>query len=249
MNITYKTKGGGIFSHFQGVIQSLGLHPSLDTIENVFVNVDTDNPNKAPRLPITSNFYNSVLEQNEEYTNITPIVSLAVYRDIFTDNLYPQFQKAASKIKLHQNIIQRIPENIGSDTLGIHIRLTDMNTCHHTQYGFVHIEQYLEVIHKQKGNYNNIFVASDNEQSLMLIKNEFNNIIHNDVSNRATYEEDPRREHLQFLRSQINNETFWHDSFVEMASLSKCGYLIYRVSNLSNCALCFSNTITGVTRL
>ena len=42
----------------------------------------------------------------------------------------------------------------------------------------------------------------------------------------------------------MHREFFWVDSFVDMLSLSRCGILLYKLSNLNNTSLFFSKTLT-----
>ena len=45
------------------------------------------------------------------------------------------------------------------------------------------------------------------------------------------------------------DEDFWIDTFLEMLSLSKCNTLIYRVSNLNNASVLFSQAIKDTVKI
>lgn len=45
---------------------------------------------------------------------------------------------------------------------------------------------------------------------------------------------------MQLQFDMVNSEEFWVDSFLDMLSLSKCGDIICRVSNLNNASISFN---------
>ena len=119
-----------------------------------------------------------------------------------------------------------------------------MNTRNKDSYIFK-----IEEIISKNTNINKIFVASDNDILLDELKNYFPNLISNPASNRWHSPDDPNGSYAEYQYNQMANEQFWIDSFVEMYSLSKCGYLLYSTSNLSHSSLFFSNTISKIYKL
>ena len=83
--------------------------------------------------------------------------------------------------------------------------------------------------------------GSDNEFSLQKIKENFD-IIHNDTNNLNKTEHGGV--YYNYQLDNMHREFFWVDSFVDMLSLSRCGVLLYKLSNLNNTSLFFSKTLT-----
>lgn len=133
------------------------------------------------------------------------------------------------KIKPIKEIQDKINDftnnNFNGKTLGVHIRGTD--------YGFNQIDSYVEQI-KKYSEYDTIYIASDNQESIDIIKNNFKNVIY--------YETNIRREKMNdnVLCYELNNdEKIKHaqDVLIECSILSKCNHLICINSNVAAAAL------------
>ena len=128
------------------------------------------------------------------------------------------------KVKIKGSVLERVNPNINENTIGVHIRLTDMNTLHKNEYGVRNFGQYLNKINsviKETEN-SNIFIASDNAESIVKLEGEYD-IITNIISNRHNSEIDTGNQYNNFLRLNHLSENFWVDSFLDMLSLAKCG--------------------------
>jgi len=250
MNVLVKTIGGGVFSKFMVAIQSiLASVPDPNIIKNIYIDIDWDRVDPVRQKSMDSNPFDYVLNQNNEL--VFDKIILAKPHPCYTDiNNHPHLVKLriiCGKIKIKKNVKDKAI-SVGGDTLGVHIRLTDMNT-HHPNYGVANTEGYINKIENVlTSEYSKeIFVASDNVESLDKINDKFKTIS-NTTSNRSN-EENKGHNYINYLRNVSANESLWVDSFVEMFSLSQCSEIIYRVSNLNNASVIFSNTIKKTHKL
>jgi DNA-binding beta-propeller fold protein YncE len=231
-------------------IQGINTHiKDVDGIENIYITIDWDRVDKVRQKQMDSNPFDYVLEQDSELTfdiTISPN-PLAVYTDILNSNDITRLKTICGKIKIKESILSEV-KDITEEMVGVHIRLTDMNALH-PNYGKGNTTNYVNKINevlKDKDN-KKIFVASDNEGSLNVIKNNFE-VINNEVGNRAQNENNGHN-YMKYLRGESASESLWIDSFLEMISLSRCGELVYKVSNLNNTSVIFSTTIKKTYRI
>lgn len=261
MNILVRTIGGGIFSTFVVAIQSILKQVNdLEKIDNIYIEFDKERSlNTKHNYHLNDNVYNFAFDQNAD--NISIVVHGEVYSDhiyqnlgdlINTENL-AKIQLIVSKLKLKNKILDKINSEINENTLGVHIRITDMIALHDNYMAHIRTkDSYVSKINQiilQNNNVDKIFIASDNDILLSELKKQFPNIISNTVSNRFDAVYDHSGSYMDYQYNQMSNEKFWIDSFVEMYSLSKCGYLLYSTSNLSHSSLFFSKTIDKIYKL
>lgn len=170
---------------------------------------------------------------------------------------YKDFKKVLRKLtiqpEIHSAVDQYTSENnIGSDVLGVHVRLTTMNLMHHDLYQQVAIEDYMRIIDRElkARSYRKIFVAADNHESIIKLKQRYGDmILHQDDMIRYPGEtfakfEDSLPEYEWFFMKR-----FWQESFRECMILSRCGALICRESNFSNMAIVFSDSFEKISRV
>jgi hypothetical protein len=163
----------------------------------------------------------------------------------------PKYSEIINKFKLKKELLDKVEYyqnkfNIDENTVGVHIRLTDMNIYHGSDYGVLSFEDFKSHL-KPDVKY---FVASDNYESLKKLKELFgNNVNYVDDLIRAEFENDDTS--AMFLNNPVvfKNRQFWFESFLEMLLLSKCGSLICRSSDLNNVAVIYSKTIKNIIRL
>lgn len=138
--------------------------------------------------------------------------------------------------------VERIQEKINSfvsknfknkKVLGVHIRGTD--------YGFNDLNAYLENI-KKYDNFDVIFVASDNFESINFIKNNFKNV--------CNYETELRMNNInesvlcRNIYEPNNKLKHGEDVLIETYILSKCDHLICINSNVAASALYINPDMT-----
>lgn len=155
-----------------------------------------------------------------------------------------------SKLKIKSNILKVVEkykkENNIQNTLGVHIRQTDMHALH-PFYGKFEFDSYTQCIdsHIANNNYDNIFVSADSRESLQKMQNYYGKKIK--VFN-CKYIVD--YEYSDNYHNQLINfctPDFWIETFTNMLILSKTKHLIYRVSDYSNAAILFSDSIHSTT--
>ena len=192
-------------------------------------------------------YFNYVLDQRD-VTTFDKIYKWQVYpqlADISSHNDFPLYKKIAEKINIKKQIFENIPKEIDEDTVGVHIRLTDMNSLHSRDYGCKTLDDYLEKLDEviAKNNIKKVFIASDNLESISKIKSKYD-IIVNNITTRNKLEVDSG--YNNFLRKNHNDFDLWHSTFVDSMSLSRCGFIIKGVSSFSNISIIFSSTIKRV---
>jgi len=251
MNTELLVGGGGVFSKFIIAVENLheiGVHEDyyLKCIDERAINVDGENP-----------FY-YILEEPEWYgmpvldPNFFQRISAKVYpsfdmnHQIENSDKFLQMSNIAKAMKLNAEMKSLINEHshLVSDSIpsvGVHIRATDMLYAHKRlgTWDFMHYDAMLKYtlsIMKRDGIDDvNIFVASDNQESIDEIVENFGtkykvSFLPN-LSNRVRgWGEDSSAFHLQ----NFTQRRYWQDSFLEMYMLSLCDNLLIRASNLNN---------------
>jgi hypothetical protein len=119
-----------------------------------------------------------------------------------------------------------------------------MNIVHSAQYGIRSYEDYLEKIKdilSQNESIENIFLSSDNSESIEKLIKDLPNIKINYIADnlRCDYEDS---DNSQFQISNLKDDDYVISCFIDMYLLSKCGYLIRRISGFSLCSILYSNT-------
>lgn len=245
MNISIETSGGGIFSLFTTAIGQIYLNfDKLNDIDNIYIDIDKDS--YAYQKNMTNNPFDYVLDQKKIKPDFTlkafPLMPYNDHNLLYGTLELEKIKLICSKIKIKDIIINKINKEICENTLGVHVRLTDMLDYHLDSHGGGSTDDYLKSISNILKNHKvkNIFVASDNIFSLEKIKENFK-IIQNKVNNLNKTEFDG--DYFNYQIENIHKEDFWVDSFTDMLSLSKCGILLNKLSNLNNTSLFFSKTL------
>ena len=261
MNIKVNTKGGGIFSQFMIAIQYINSTiDDVDKINEIYLDIDRDIPNERLTTENKSwlsavgenNPFDYVLDQNpnckfDEVLRVYPH-GFGTYHNINTEPNLHRLKTIVSKLKIKDTVINKLKPLKGK-ALGVHVRLTDMEILHPSYGKGIVTNTFYEATKRtlQSESFDSIFVSSDNDESLEYFKEKIN-IVYNDVGNRVKGANDGSGQlGLQINRS--GNEDFWVDTFLEMLSLSKCNTLIYRVSNLNNASVLFSQTIKDTVKI
>lgn len=243
---------GGVFSKYIFGIKNAILHEA----DSYFFNVTDTNRTD-------SNIFECVLDQTLLFDE--SIESDNIVKEIHCEHLgnYSKFNPIENspnllrykdiikKIKIKKELLDEVKYyqdkfNIDESTVGVHIRLTDMNIVHGNDYGFLSFEDFKSQMRPDV----KYFVASDNYESIKKLKELYgDNINYVDGLIRAELETDDTS--TMFLNNPVvfKNKQFWHDSFLEMLLLSKCSKLICRTSDLSNVAIIYSETIKNIIRL
>lgn len=228
----------------EGVINIENLNKYKITIENnhVFINKNIFNDIFQYNDNINFKIYDNP-STFRSFNNANYYENLLLLKHIVSKNLIKHY--ITDKVNYYKELF-----NITENTLGIHIRLTDMNSIH-PDLGILTTETYINAINKllnNNNNINNIFVASDNNISINKIKHYYinSNIDINYIC------DSPRNEVEYCDNSNYIIDTFNSDSsedrnnhvkiMIEMLVLSKCSYFIHRTSDFANFAIIYSDT-------
>jgi hypothetical protein len=114
-------------------------------------------------------------------------------------------------------------EHLNKNILGVHIRGTD--------YGYHNLDSYINRIKDICDQYDGIYVASDNIESINRIKNEFKNVVWFDTNLRA--EHLTSHEPVCHIVSGADKIKHGKDVWVEVSLLSACSRLICINSNVA----------------
>jgi hypothetical protein len=240
MNYIFDIDAGGIFSKYMFAIQNAVNH----NFTSIYLNVTDDRT--------TPNAFDFVLEQeikNEFFRlNCENLGTYDKETPIEKSTNFNQYKELVKKIKIKQNLLDKVDEyvknlNIDENTIGVHLRLTDMNIHHVKQYGVLSFENFISNMDTSK----NYFIASDNHESIQKLKEFFGDKIKY-VPNMIRCEKETDDSTILQI-DNFKNEQFWVEAFIEMLILAKCGKIICRTSNLINASLVHSNNINEIIRL
>lgn len=131
--------------------------------------------------------------------------------------------------------------NISDRTLGVHIRLTDANIkASKHMSSELSYEDFDLKIKEMESKYDNIFVASDNHESIEKLIRQYG-------SSRIKYAEGFWRGDTELEDTQpaaearvTSNREHCVEAFLDTFTLSQCGGIIGRLSAISYCAVVFS---------
>jgi Alpha-(1,6)-fucosyltransferase N- and catalytic domains len=240
--------GGGIFSKFitsvQYVEALIGEHP----VPEIYYNTVVDGVSVFDHvLDQTTDgivgAYNSVfirgysgfspIELSNEFLNLKRVIRAMKFKREFTELV----ESTTTKLGIDQN------------TVGVHIRLCDMNIAHGVDYGVASYDDYKKLLDEIMVDVKvKLFVASDNYESIEKLKKDYG-------EERIVYVEDMLRgateiENTGNLQSQnLSTKRLWEEAFLDMILLSKCSQLICRTSNVVNISILFSDTIQNIVRI
>lgn len=244
-------RGGGVFSKMMLAIQSLA-HLGYE-LENCYLNI----ADHRALSPEGTNPLDSIIDQSYDpsYASVD-CRFLDTYNNknrVEESKEYEKLKRIASQLKYKPELSVLVDDyvyllGIKDKTIGVHIRLCDMNIAHGKDYGVLTFNDYLQAIQEElKSNNTNIFVASDNEESILKLKAIF--------GNRISYVPKLIRAKTEIEDSYVlqsdnfRSVRFWQEAFLEMLLLSKCSTLICRTSNVANMAIISSNSIKKITML
>ena len=250
-------KGGGIFSIYHICLEKLLL-----MINNEEIDINNIPKYKifVPNQHVFKNmyFFNDIFVYNNDFykTILINNINYTFYNANENKEKYSILKSLVHKNEIQPSIINKVnfyvkSFNISENTLGVHIRLTDMNYIHGSDYGCYSIDFYLlkidEMLLKHK-NINHIFISSDNNVSIQKIINYYNEKIK--ISYIAEFKRNPEENCTtsNFMIEKMNeiNSTYHIEVMTEMLVLSKCSYFIHRISDFANFAIIYSDTFKDI---
>lgn len=251
----YKIKlnigAGGVFSKTMLGIQRVDVHKL--NIEDCYFNVIDERALNEDNF----NPFDYVLEQEVSEQHIgfhcgfLPSYNSKGYMGYSRVEQAPEFlnlKSIASKLKYKEELLERVNAiELPVDTIGVHLRMCDMNTIHAGEYGVLTFEDYVRAIEEEITPESRIFVASDNEESIKKLQTIFKDrILSVDGMIRCALETD---DSFQLQLDYFKNKEFWIEAFLDMLLLSRCSKLICRTSNVANMAIISSNSIEKIIML
>lgn len=263
MSYIIQTTGGGLFSLFH-----ITLEEFIDKHYNNILNINDIVEFKI--IICANHIFNNkhLFDDIFTYNNLNKfehLQSTSCTRWFTNINKKPELlvllKTLVHKNKLNDEIITKVNEYVSNfgiteNTLAVHIRLTDMNVIH-PEYGVFTLDAYINKINEMINihtNINNIYIASDNTESINKLKEYYKNIIkityieykENDI--RSLYENvNPS---FEIVRLNYFNTGKYHiQTMIEMLVLSKCSYFIHRVSDFANFAIIYSDTFKVIESL
>lgn len=200
-----------------------------------------------------NDFFNEIFDQSVESEQIViPSISVggwnaSLQKKMLDNSLIDHdfFRLVCSSLILNSKIEDQINDfctlnNITKNTLGVHLRTTDMNCyANHSDYGIYHYEDFLNLIDENERNYENIFVCSDNHNSILRLKKKYGDRVkHFSGFWRGEHEESDVYSQQQ---KRLKDTSRCTEPFIECLALSRCGCLINRLSSLSYVAYMFAD--------
>lgn len=221
--------------HHRSSMQEYGIERPYDHIMGYVLNQQTD----------SSYIYGGFLPISKLYDRNNPIES---------SSRLQEYKNTLAKIHIKNEIKNRvdrfcIQNNVGQKTLGVHIRMTTMLL--HKNHKQISYDDYCTLIDAclSTGQYDNMYVASDNDESLDKLKTRYGKyIVCYENLIRMKYEIIRDMSGWSWEYDMFYRKQFWQESFTECMTLSRCGAMICRDSNFSNMAVVFSNTLKNIYR-
>lgn len=252
-------RGGGIFSIYHMCLEKLLLMVN-DGLEI----------NSVPRYKIyvpnhvfkNMYFFNDIFvyDDNIHFQTIpVHFVDYTFYIANENSDRLELLKKLVRKNEIQPSILEKVNDyvqqfKISENTLGVHIRLTDMNYIHGSIFGNYSIETYLlkidEIMQKYK-NIDHIFIASDNDVSIHKIKEYYNDKIKISYIKEISRNPEEHCTTSNFMIEKMNdpNSTYHIEVVTEMMVLAKCGYFIHRISDFANFTIIYSDTFKEISCL
>jgi|TARA_R110000772_G_scaffold1896_1_gene6467 hypothetical protein len=230
--------GGGIFSHVMILLENLlqwDRNGDITESDTIYVNSMSNN-STIKFSQIGFNMFDLLLDQETREGDVTHLITTdihPVYLNEFNEKK-DDYRKISKKyLKLNKDIELYINEfttnNFTENMLGVHVRMTDLN-LHHPYLGQVNNNHYINKINAVLGGneISKIFVASDNFESIKILKKEFGDrIIHNETEFRVdTSNVDSLNTHFKWSHTK----KYFIDSFIDAVLLSNCDTTIGRIS-------------------
>jgi hypothetical protein len=242
--------GGGMFSLLHQFLEGV-LETQEEPIESLRVGVHKHIWITNPAI------FDNVFEHDERnYKIIYKSETSHGYTKANCFSQYDTLKDITQKLKIQPSILNAVDafckhNAIGEDTLGIHLRLTDMNIHHASEYGVLTFESFykktLEFLQKYP-HIKNIFIASDNEESIRKFQSlcTTHKVISFPNSTRISLETDDNYEHQRIM---LNDPNLYVQNMTEVLILSRCGYLIHRISDFANFAILKSTSFQEISCL
>jgi hypothetical protein len=256
MKLIVNTIGGGIFSLYHQAIE-----PILEyCINNKDTNISSykiiiNDSHYIKNKNLFDDFFDYTTDSDLDNTQLYCIQPNKFFLKIHESPHYNKIKEIVTFNKINPYILNKVTKYvnefmINENTLGIHIRLTDMNIHHASDHGIFNFNTYtnkIDNILEEHSNIDNMFICSDNEESIIKIKELYGDKYKINYITDAFRVKKENDDNFTFQIDMVNTvDTFHIKIFIEMLVAAHSKYFIYRVSDVSNFILAYSKTITNI---
>jgi hypothetical protein len=238
---------------------------NLSDINNIYVN--KCNTQSACQIIFDDNYDSKNMVKL--FLDNTSLIDNIGITEMMNNVNYSYILKKIRFSKQVLGIVDDYLKNFDINTLGIHFRLTDMNEIH-TKLSPIKYTDYIIELNRYIENFNikNIFVASDNIESINKLNNENLNvkIFYRDVKRYHAEKAESKDMiwHKNYLKGDIVNTELNYfkgnvfniydpnthlECIVDCILLSKTKHLIFTHSSISYLAILMSDTITSTSNI
>jgi len=256
--------GGGITSQFIILLQNILFDSDKipngplyvdkgDILKRLYTDYLKEDEQVFFNLP---NWWDTIFDQKKDPTIDNYFNLDGIYRipyNFFTDpidveNLYEYRQIVKNKLKFHPSLLLEIENQIlqlgiDNNTLAVHLRLTDLNDVHSKELGKISLENYLKEINNildTHPNINKIFIASESLENILYIQSQLSiSVVYVPNLRRATNKDNFLYDQVEYMKDPL----YWKEVFLDVFLLSKCKYLLGRISNVANTSIILSDKI------
>ena len=213
--------------------------------EEIYIDIEKDKKKRAKWAG--TNPYDMVLDQKltDDYTAVSCWGNeLFDYDSIILEDIRntvkPYFKFELVLVNIVNDFID--DNDIGKNTLGVHVRMSDMNAWHGDQFGFIYYEDYtreIDTVLKNNPNVDKIFISSDNEETLGNLMKRYEGVAvcHENISRTPNEHDEGDEDELRVKGfERLSGEFNFYTPFVDMLTLTKCGYFIGRKFSNFSCA-------------
>lgn len=244
--------GGGLFSYYGLLLESLSVWIEkgqiqdsdilyVDSLVRAPTNIKRKNPGRRRLENIKFNVFDHVLDQTKptNLSNFKRVLSTNQQHPVYYKEFEPKKEryKKISKqfLKIHPNLMKKavqFSDNnfIPDKTLGVHIRMTDMNRCH-ANLGNVYFSDYVEKINEilETNDIEKIFIASDNNESIEKLQHIYKDkICFFETPFRVDKETNETTKYL--LKNSMKVPQSFEDSMIDALLLAHCNITCGRIS-------------------
>lgn len=249
--LVYLDKGSGLFSLFHRALEILVGHLDSHSINRFKIRIQDSS------FFVNKHIFDNIFDCNglQDELEILTASKIVKFIKVLDSPHYDVMRSIVSKNKLSPILLNKVEHykeqfKIDVNTLAIHIRLTDMNVYHVEDHGYRSFGDYCTKLNEMLEKYtniNSIYIMSDNMESIQKLKNMYSDKykVNYIIDNIRPAEEEGNC--LNFVINQYNTEPDIEIKiFTEILIASACSYFIYRVSDVANFTILYSNTFKAI---
>lgn len=170
----------------------------------------------------------------------------------FTEK-FLQYKQQFKRLKFRKEILDQVElrckdMQVNENTLSVHCRMTTLSRMFGNQHKTT--EEYFSFVDSELklGTYSNIFLSSDNDESIIKFKSRYGNLLQCNEDFKCRYPEEKTESgalEFKYLFRKYN----WVETLTDMFMLSRGSAIIGRYSYFTNAAIVASNSIKKIIRI